>query len=35
VDFFQAVWPLWNWDDIGARFETSRTLNIALDGASR
>lgn len=34
VDFFQAVWAIWNWADIGARFETAQTLNITLDGAS-
>jgi hypothetical protein len=35
TDFFQAVWPLWNWNDIGARFEAARALNITLEGASR
>lgn len=34
VDFFQAVWALWNWDDVSARFETAQKLNIALAGAS-
>jgi Fe-Mn family superoxide dismutase len=34
VDFFQAVWSVWNWNDISARFETARKLNITLDGAS-
>jgi superoxide dismutase, Fe-Mn family len=33
-DFFQAVWPIWNWSDISARFETAQRLNLALDGAS-
>jgi Fe-Mn family superoxide dismutase len=35
ADFFQAVWPLWNWNDIGVRFEAARALNITLEGASR
>jgi Fe-Mn family superoxide dismutase len=34
ADFFQAVWAIWNWKDIGTRFETARQLNVTLDGAS-
>jgi Fe-Mn family superoxide dismutase len=34
LDFFQAVWSLWNWNDISARFQTARKLNVTLDGAS-
>jgi Fe-Mn family superoxide dismutase len=34
LDFFQAVWSLWNWNDISARFHTARKLNITLAGAS-
>jgi len=34
ADFFQAVWPVWNWHDISTRFEIARKVNITLDGAS-
>jgi Fe-Mn family superoxide dismutase len=34
VDFFHAVWALWNWGDIAARFETAQRLSITLDDAS-
>ena len=34
ADFFQAVWPVWNWRDISTRFEIARKVNITLDGAS-
>ncbi len=26
--FFDAVWNVWNWQDIGARFDAARTLRI-------
>lgn len=34
VDFFQAVWALWNWRDVSARFEAAQKLNITLAGVS-
>ena len=30
VRFFEAVWNLWNWDDISARFANARTMDLAL-----
>jgi Fe-Mn family superoxide dismutase len=29
--FFDAVWNLWNWRDIAARFDAARCVQIALD----
>jgi Fe-Mn family superoxide dismutase len=29
--FFDAVWNVWNWRDIAARFEAARRVQIALD----
>lgn len=34
-EFFDAVWNLWNWADIGARFEAAKTTQLALRGAAR
>jgi superoxide dismutase, Fe-Mn family len=28
--YFEAVWNLWNWEDIGARFLASRNVNLNL-----
>lgn len=33
-EFFKAVWTLWNWSDVAARFETARKLDIQLPGTS-
>lgn len=30
VKFFQALWNLWNWDDVAARFERARELDLNL-----
>lgn len=30
--FFEAVWHLWNWKDIAARFTAARQLDLALIG---
>jgi Fe-Mn family superoxide dismutase len=27
-EFFKAVWSLWNWDDVGARFEAARKVDL-------
>jgi superoxide dismutase, Fe-Mn family len=35
TEFFEAVWHVWNWPDIAARFETARKVSITLDGAAR
>ena len=26
--FFKAVWNLWNWEDVAARYEAARALNL-------
>jgi Fe-Mn family superoxide dismutase len=28
TEFFEAVWSLWNWDDIAVRFEAARKLDL-------
>lgn len=28
TEFFEAVWNLWNWQDIGARFQAARRLDL-------
>jgi Fe-Mn family superoxide dismutase len=33
TDFFAAIWNLWNWKDIAARFEGARELNVRLADA--
>ena len=30
--FFDAVWNLWNWKDIGDKFEAARRVKLTLDG---
>jgi superoxide dismutase, Fe-Mn family len=30
VDFFEAVWSVWNWQDIAERFEAVRSTALAL-----
>jgi Fe-Mn family superoxide dismutase len=32
--FFQAIWNLWNWKDITARFTRVRNLDLSISGAS-
>lgn len=34
TEFFEAVWNVWNWQDIGRRFEAVRETNLTLAGAS-
>jgi Fe-Mn family superoxide dismutase len=31
--YFQAVWSLWNWEDIAARYASARGLDLALTPA--
>jgi Fe-Mn family superoxide dismutase len=33
TEFFAAVWSLWNWKDIAARFEAATQLSVRLTGA--
>jgi len=35
AEFFGAVWNLWNWKDIGVRFDAARKLEVHLPGTSR
>jgi Fe-Mn family superoxide dismutase len=28
TEFFKAVWNLWNWDDVSARFEAATRLDV-------
>lgn len=30
--YFEAIWNLWNWDDIAARFARARSADLGLDG---
>jgi superoxide dismutase, Fe-Mn family len=30
--FFEAVWNLWNWRDIGQRFDAARRVQVTLNG---
>ena len=34
TDFFDATWNLWNWEDIQARFEQAKALELKLVGAT-
>jgi Fe-Mn family superoxide dismutase len=34
-EFFEASWNIWNWQDIAARFEAARKLNMLLPGTAR
>jgi Fe-Mn family superoxide dismutase len=31
ADFFTALWALWNWDDVAARFERAQRADLALE----
>ncbi len=35
VEFFEAVWNLWNWDDVAKRFKTVSGLDVSLAGAAK
>jgi superoxide dismutase, Fe-Mn family len=32
--FFQAVWNTWNWDDVEARFQAARKVNLVVPHAA-
>jgi Fe-Mn family superoxide dismutase len=32
--FFDAIWNIWNWDDVAARFAAARDLDLFLNGIS-
>jgi Fe-Mn family superoxide dismutase len=35
TDFFAAVWSVWNWEDVGERFATVRSLDVSIAGATK
>jgi Fe-Mn family superoxide dismutase len=35
TEFFDAAWNLWNWQDVAARFENARHLDMQLPGTAR
>jgi Fe-Mn family superoxide dismutase len=34
VKFFDALWNLWNWNDIGARYASAKSATLSLRGAA-
>jgi Fe-Mn family superoxide dismutase len=34
-DFFAALWNLWNWEDVAARFLAARKLDLRLSAGAR
>ncbi len=34
TEFFDAVWNTWNWDDVEARFQAARKLNLVVPHAA-
>jgi Fe-Mn family superoxide dismutase len=34
TEFFDAVWNVWNWEDVAERFEKARQVNVGLVGAA-
>ena len=32
-EFFDAVWNVWNWEDVAERFEAARRVDFELAGA--
>jgi len=35
TEFFEAVWNLWNWEDVSKRYLAVSQLDVALEGATR
>jgi Fe-Mn family superoxide dismutase len=35
TEFFDAVWNIWNWPDIGSRFDLAKKTTLALRGVAR
>ena len=33
-EFFEAVWNVWNWEDVAHRFDAVRQMDVALAGAT-
>ena len=34
ADYFAAIWNVWNWDDVAARFAAVRSLDVAIRDAA-
>ena len=34
-EFFEAVWNVWNWEDVAERYAAVRSLDVALAGATK
>jgi superoxide dismutase, Fe-Mn family len=34
TDFFEAVWNVWNWEDVAERFAAVQSLDVAITGAA-
>ncbi len=32
AEFFEAVWNVWNWEDVETRFEVARSVNVEATG---
>jgi superoxide dismutase, Fe-Mn family len=35
TEFFKAVWNLWNWDDIAARYEAAQKVDVMLPATAQ
>jgi Fe-Mn family superoxide dismutase len=35
TEFFKAVWNLWNWDDVAARFAAAQEVDLMLPATVR
>ena len=35
ADYFKAIWNVWNWNDIQARFEKAQTTDLMLKNAAK
>jgi len=34
AEFFEAIWNVWNWGDVAARFEAAQRVDVGLAGVS-
>jgi superoxide dismutase, Fe-Mn family len=35
TEFFDAIWNVWNWEDVAHRFEAARHVNVEIVGAAK
>ena len=33
--YFEAIWNLWNWDDVAARYENARALDLGIPSTAK